>query len=95
MARQKFEEFAPTLSAINQTVGSANETVQDANHKTHQQIERVNGMITSILDTVAEFPGTLRRAVQSPVKGAENWLATAKARAGGLLSKIPTRPSVR
>lgn len=46
-------------------------------------------MITSVLDTVAEFPGMLRRAVQSPMKSAESWLATAKIRAAGLRFQDP------
>ena len=90
LAKQKLEEFSPTLSAINQTVGATNETVRVVNTKTHQQVERVNNMVTSVLDKVAEFPAVLSQAVQAPVKAAESWISAVKKRAGGILPR--TRP---
>lgn len=88
LARQKFEEFAPTLSAINQTVGSTNETVQDANRKTQQQVERVNSLVTSGLDKAGELSEALSRAVQMPLKSVAGLTTAAKVQVDALLSRI-------
>jgi hypothetical protein len=42
--------------------------VQDANRKTHQQVERVNNMVTSVLDNVAELPNSLSHAIEFPLQ---------------------------
>ncbi|MGI4755872.1 MAG: hypothetical protein ACRYGF_03375 [Janthinobacterium lividum] len=88
LVRQKFEEFAPTLSAINQTVGSTNETVQDANRKTQQQVERVNSLVTSGLDKAGELSEALSRAVQMPLKSVAGLTTAAKVQVDALLSRI-------
>jgi len=68
LAREKADEFAPTISAANQTMAEANETVQDANRKTQEQIERVNGMVTSVLDVTAEVGRTIRHGMTIPAR---------------------------
>ena len=80
VAKQKVGEFSPTLSAVNQTVLNANQTVQDANQKTHQQVERVNGMITSILDKGVQVSEQLARVSQLPVKELADFARGAKGR---------------
>ena len=93
VAKQKFEEFSPTVSAMNQTVLNANQTVQDANQKTHQQVERVNGVITSILDKGVQLSEQLARGAQMPVEGLADFARMAKRRLDGVLSKL--RPQRR
>lgn len=66
IARQKAEEFAPTISAANATVAEANETVRDANRKTQEQIARVNGMVSSVLDATAQVGNFIKRGIKLP-----------------------------
>ena len=95
VAKQKVEEFSPTLSAVNQTALNANQTVQDANQKTHQQVERVNGMITSILDKGVQLSEQLARVSQMPIKRMAEFARVAKGRLDVALSRLrPQRRSV-
>jgi hypothetical protein len=66
LAREKAEEFAPTISAANETVAEANETVRDVNRKTHEQIARVNGMVSSVLDATAAVGASIKRGMALP-----------------------------
>ncbi len=66
LAREKAEEFAPTITAANETIAQANETVQDANRKTQEQIARVNGMVSSVLDATAQVGNSIKRGIQLP-----------------------------
>lgn len=63
VAVEKVHEFSPTVSAARETVEQANQTVRDANHKTHQQIVRVNEMITGVLDATSRAGATLQRGI--------------------------------
>lgn len=66
VARAKAHEFSPTISAANVTVREANETVRDANRKTHAQVERINGMISGVLDATTNFGRAIRHGVTQP-----------------------------
>jgi len=70
LAREKADEFAPTISAANDTVAEANETVRetvrDVNRKTQEQIARVNGMVSSVLDATAAVGNTIKRGIALP-----------------------------
>jgi hypothetical protein len=66
LAREKADEFAPTVSAANETVAEANETVRDVNRKTQEQIARVNGMVSSVLDATAAVGNSIKRGIALP-----------------------------
>jgi ABC-type transporter Mla subunit MlaD len=66
LVHEKAEEFAPTVSAANETVAEANETVRDVNRKTQEQIARVNGMVSSVLDATAQVGYSIKRGIQIP-----------------------------
>jgi hypothetical protein len=66
LAREKADEFAPTISAANETVAEANETMRDVNRKAQQQAERVNGMVSSVLDATAAVGNTIKRGIALP-----------------------------
>ena len=80
IAKSKAEEFSPTLSA-------ANLTVQDANLKTHQQIDRVNVLITSVLDKTTEITDTIHRGIRTPVREVAGIVTGIKAGVDSLIHK--------
>jgi methyl-accepting chemotaxis protein len=65
--RDKVQEFAPTISAANDTVQEANATLRAANARTLEQVNRVNGMVTSVLDATASFGKTVEKSVTTPL----------------------------
>jgi len=89
VVRDKVNEFGPTVSAANQTVRQANETVRDANRKTHDQIVRVNTMVTSVLDATALAGKAIQRGIEVPVRQASNLLGAAKAAFASFLNSRP------
>ena len=84
MAKDKVAEFGPTISAANDTVKQTNETVRatllDANDKTRAQVDRVNGMITGVLDSTARFGKAVEhaRGVTQPAREVSGMVSGAK-----------------
>ncbi|ADW68043.1 hypothetical protein [Granulicella tundricola] len=78
--KDKVVEFEPTVSA-------ANATVQDANAKTHQQIIRVNGMVTSALNATAELASTIHEGIRTPAREIAGVVSGLKAGIDSLISK--------
>lgn len=89
VAAEKVHEFSPTVSAARETVEQANETVRDANRKTHEQIVRVNGMISAALDSTSRAGAAVQRGVAIPGRelsglvhglrvGFDHWLGRVK-----------------
>jgi len=68
IVRAKLVEFSPTLSAANETLKEANETVREANQKTQQQVTRVNGMVSNVLDATEQMGRAIRHSVTQPVR---------------------------
>ena len=66
IAKEKADEFSPTLSAANQTVAAANVTAQDINAKTRAQVTRVNGMVSSALDATVRLGVAIERGITAP-----------------------------
>ena len=91
LVKDKVAEFGPTISAANVTVVEANETVREANRKTQEQIIRVNGMVTSVLDTVAEAGQSIRRGISIPQREAAGLVNGVKAAFSSFLSRPKTR----
>lgn len=79
VAVEKVHEFSPTVSAARETVEQANQTVRDANHKTHQQIIRVNEMITGVLDATSRAGVKLQRGISMPGREAAGLVSGIKA----------------
>ena len=82
MAKDKVAEFGPTISAANDTVKQTNETVRatlmDANDKTRAQVDRVNGMITGVLDSTVKFGKAVEHAVTQPAREVSGMVSGAK-----------------
>jgi hypothetical protein len=68
LVRAKIDEFGPTISAANETILEANRTVQDANRKTQLQVDRVNGMVTSVLDATSQMGRAIQSGIATPVR---------------------------
>jgi len=66
VAREKVNEFSPTISAANKTVVDATQTVQNVNRKTQDQISRVNGMITTSLDAASRLGVAIEHGITKP-----------------------------
>jgi ABC-type transporter Mla subunit MlaD len=79
IVREKIHELSPTISAANETLKQANETAREANQKTREQVDRVNvvvtdqvtrvnGMVTSVLDLTANMGKAIQHGVTQPVR---------------------------
>lgn len=79
VAAEKVHEFSPTVSAARQTVEEANQTVRDANRKTHEQVMRVNDMITAALDSTARAGVAFQRGLGAPGRQLAGWTSGLKA----------------
>ena len=66
VAREKVDEFGPTISSANQTVQDANETVQETNRKVRSQVTRVNGMVSATLDSVTRLGVAIEHGITRP-----------------------------
>ena len=86
IARNKVEEFEPTISA-------ANITVKDANAKTHEQIVRVNEMITNVLNSTNEIVDKVDASIKAPFREASGLWAGVKAGVETLIHGRPTAQS--
>ena len=82
MAKDKVAEFGPTISAANETVKQTNETVratiQDANDKTRAQVDRVNGMVTGVLDTTVKIAKAVEHGITQPGREVAGFVSGAK-----------------
>lgn len=91
VVKDKVNEFSPTLSAANvtirTTIDKANETVLDANQKTHAQVNRVNGMITTALDATTKLGETLHHGINQPAREIAGVVSGVKAAIDSLKSK--------
>jgi hypothetical protein len=72
VVRDKVNEFAPTISAANQTLNEAAVTARDANARTREQVHRVDGMISSTLDVVSQMGRAIQNGITAPVREASN-----------------------
>jgi hypothetical protein len=72
IAKDKANEFAPTISA-------ANVTVQDANRMSKEQLIRVDAMVTEALNVTEEMGAALRHSISAPGREITHLLNTAKA----------------
>jgi uncharacterized protein YoxC len=60
LVRAKVQEFDSTLTDVN-------ETIKDANQKTHVQVGRVDSMVTSTLARTAALADTIHNSIRKPV----------------------------
>jgi uncharacterized protein YoxC len=68
----KAAEISPTIAAANDLVG-------DASRLTRAQIYRVDGMVSSALDTTARFGATIEAGIAKPVREAVGVIAGIRA----------------
>ena len=83
VAKDKVNEFSPTISAANETVQQTNQTVReavaDASEKTRKQVDRVNGMISSTLDATARLGRAIEHGITQPGREVAGVLSGVKA----------------
>ena len=68
VVREKVHEFGPTISAANQTLNEATVTARDANIRTRDQVHRVDGMVTDVLNAAAELGRAVEKGVRTPIR---------------------------
>jgi hypothetical protein len=68
VVRDKVNEFGPTISAANQTLNEATVTAREANQRTRQQVVRVDGMVSGVLDAAAEMGRAIENGIRTPVR---------------------------
>jgi phage-related protein len=78
VAKDKVNEFGPTISAANVTLLEANETVRAANRKSREQIERMDGMVTGALDATVNMGTSIGHAITAPVREVSAMFNSAK-----------------
>lgn len=66
LVKGKIEEFAPTLSKANETILNANQTVMDATTKTHEQLLKVNQMISDTLEATERAGKKMAHNITQP-----------------------------
>lgn len=81
----KVNEFGPTITAANETIMEANNTVQDANRKTQAQVNRVNEMVSDVLNATAQMGRAVQHGIEVPVREVSGIVEGIKA---GLLTFI-------
>ncbi len=87
LIKEKAEDFEPTIDAANVTIKEANQTVRDANAKAHEQIVRVNGMITSALTATSDMAEKIHHGIQVPVREVAAIVSGVKATVESLVHK--------
>ena len=92
LVQEKAEEFAPIISAANVTVSEANETVREATRKTQEQIARVNGMVTTVLDSAAQVGKSIKYGISLPGREAAGIASGFKAAFEALTNRRKPRP---
>ena len=72
------------------TVKQANETVRTANVKTREQVDRVNGMVTSALDATERFGKALQHGITQPGREIAGFVNGAKSTIDHLMTSSQT-----
>ena len=86
--REKVNEFGPTITAANQTLNEATVTARDANARTREQVHRVDGVVSSVLDAAAELGRAIENGIRTPVREVSSIVEGVKA---GIMSFIGGR----
>ena len=66
LVKGKVEEFGPTISKANETLLNANATVMEATTKTHEQLLRVNQMISDTLSATERAGKKMAHNITQP-----------------------------
>ena len=90
--KDKLKEFEPTIDAARVTIDEANQTVRVANQKTVQQVDRVNGMVSSLLDTTQQMGKAVHHSITQPVREVSGIVGGVKA---ALLTFLNAKPKPR
>jgi hypothetical protein len=62
------ENLVETSHTVRSKAADFDATASELNMKTRAQVARVDGMVTSVLNTTAEISDTLQKAVKTPVR---------------------------
>ena len=98
VAKEKVNEFSPTISQAHlsfqealgkakTTFADANDTVMQANEKARDQVERVNGMVSSALDATVKLGKAIEHAIGAPGREISGLVGGAKSSIDSLMKK--------
>jgi methyl-accepting chemotaxis protein len=77
--REKVDEVGETITQVNRTVGEINRTVAETNQKTRGQVEHVDRMVKTALDTTEEIGQTVANGIRGPLKQVAGMIAGMRA----------------
>jgi methyl-accepting chemotaxis protein len=87
LVKDKLHEFSPTISAANETLMQATVTAKDVNQKTHQQVDRVNGMVSGALDVTTQWGKALQHTITQPAREVSGIVSGVKAAVTTLMAQ--------
>lgn len=96
MVKDKVADFGPTVEKIKETINTANETVLDATQKTHEQVLKLNQMVTESIEATVKAGQSLRHTVTAPGRSIAGAVSGAKAAVTNFFAskKTAARPQV-
>ena len=91
------EDLAEIVHVVRAQVTDLDSTLSDATSKARSQVDRVNGMLTSTLDTTAEVVSNLHNGIRVPIREVSGVLSGLRAGLGVLTGRNdgPVRSQVR
>ena len=87
LGKEKLEEFSPAVTAARDTFLQANATVRSANDKTERQVERIDGMVTDVLDWTSQVPAKLEHTLEIPGRKLSEVATKVGTEVGSLMKK--------
>ncbi len=93
MVKQKATDFGPTVDKVKETINTANETVLDATQKTHEQVLRLNQMVTESLEATVKAGQSFRHTVTAPGRSVAGAMSGVKAAVTNFFNSKKTTPA--
>ncbi|MEO6983084.1 MAG: hypothetical protein ABI072_08215, partial [Edaphobacter sp.] len=81
------ENLAETSHLVRSKAQDCETTMTDANAKTRAQVARVDGMVTSVLNTTAEIAESIQRGIKVPLREVSGLMNGVKAGLDVLMGK--------
>jgi methyl-accepting chemotaxis protein len=93
--REKVDEVGGTITQVNRTVAEINRTVAETNQKTRGQVEHVDRMVKTALDTTEEIGQTVANGIRGPLKQVAGLIAGLRAGIETLVKNFAPRSGPR
>jgi hypothetical protein len=85
------DNLVETSTVVRNSAHEFDKTIRDANFRTQRQVARVDGMVSTALNTTAEIVDNVSNGIRGPVQKIATIAAQAKAALEGLLDKIKSK----